>query len=362
MNTTKANTKPAPATPSTAYGTATTEGAMWGIHAGRTGDAEKLFLDHGLIALGWPKLGDLGSLTPDREAFKKAVEKAYPEKKPGAIPNNAGQLYRFVHEIKQDDLVVYPAKSTHQIHIGRVTGGYTFDPKDEAAYPNRRKVKWLKAVPRMQFTQGALYEIGSAMSLFQVKNFSEEFRAAVSGKAGPPVTVDADATVAAVAGEIEVSTRDFVLKRLSQDLKGHPFAEFVGHLLECMGYNVRVSPAGVDGGIDIVAHRDRLGFEPPIIKVQVKSSDSPIGAPEVQQLFGLVGEREFGLFVALGGFKNPAREFAKSRSNLRLINGDEVVQLLLEHYENFDPRYKGLIPLRRVYVPVALDVGSEDEL
>ena len=63
------------------------------------------------------------------------------------------------------------------------------------------------------------------------------------------------------------TTRDFVLKRLAQELKGHPFAHFVAHLLNTMGYRTRVSPEGVDGGIDIVAHKDELGFEPPIIKV-----------------------------------------------------------------------------------------------
>jgi restriction system protein len=45
--------------------------------------------------------------------------------------------------------------------------------------------KWLRAVPRTHFTQGALYEIGSAMSFFQVKNYADEFRAALEGKTKP---------------------------------------------------------------------------------------------------------------------------------------------------------------------------------
>jgi restriction system protein len=42
----------------------------------------------------------------DREAFKLKVAETYPGKKPGAIPNNAGQLYRFAHKIAKGDLVV----------------------------------------------------------------------------------------------------------------------------------------------------------------------------------------------------------------------------------------------------------------
>lgn len=41
----------------------------------------------------------------------------------------------------------------------------------------------------------------------------------------------------------------------------------------------------------------------------------------------------------------------KARAIFRLIDGDDLVELILEHYEEFDSRYKGLMPLRRVYVP-----------
>jgi restriction system protein len=62
-----------------------------------------------------------------------------------------------------------------------------------------------------------------------------------------------------------------------------------------MGYRTRVSPEGLDGGIDIVDHKDGLSFEPPIIKVQVKSSEGSIGDPAVSALYGKVGNSEFGL-------------------------------------------------------------------
>jgi restriction system protein len=223
-------------------------------------------------------MGDLSTLAADREAFKARVAAVYPEFKPGAIPNSAGQLYRFVHEMKPGDWVAYPSKRDKKIHLGEVVGGYAYDPKTEPGYPNVRAVKWLRAVPRTQFSQGALYEIGSAMSLFQIKNYADEFRAAIEGKTVSAPPVAQDESVAAVAEEIEENTRVFVLKKLSQELKGHPFAEFVAHLLSTMGYRTRLSPPGPDGGIDIVAHKDELGFEPPIIKVQVKSGEGNIGA------------------------------------------------------------------------------------
>lgn len=261
--------------------------------------------------------------------------------------------------MKLGDWVVYPSKRDRQIHLGCVEGDYRYDPITEPSYPNVRAVKWQRVIPRTQFSQGALYEIGAAMSLFLVKNYADEYRAAMEGKTTSITSVAQDESVAVVAEDIEETTRDFVLKRLAQELKGHPFADFVAHLLNIMGYHTRVSPAGPDGGIDIVAHKDELGFEPPIIKVQVKSSEGSIGVPEVSALYGNVGASEFGLLVMLGVFTAQAKNFAKSKSNLRLIDGDELVKLVFQHYDQFDSRYKGLLPLRRVYVPEGIESNDE---
>jgi restriction system protein len=334
------------------------ETKLWGIHAGHTGDADSLFLHKHVIALGWNQVEDLSKLKADREDFKAAVERAYPEKTGGVIPNNAGQLFRFVHEMKAGDLVLYPSKQDRLVHVARVEGPYRHDPTMAPGYPHQRPVKWLTTIPRTRLSQGALYEIGSALTLFQVKNYADDFRALITGKSQPAV-VDEGASVAVVADEITESTRDFILKRLAQELKGHPLTDFVAHLLTTMGYRTRVSPEGPDGGVDIVAHKDELGFEPPLIKVQVKSAEGSIGDPVVSALSGKLSSNEFGLIVTLGTFTSQARVFARSKSNLRLIDGSELVDLILEHYDQFDSRYKGLLPLRRVYVPESLEDAPE---
>ena len=190
------------------------------------------------------------------------------------------------------------------------------------------------------------------------KNYADEFVAVVEGKS-LPATPEKDPTVELVAEEIEQTTSDFILKQLSKELKGHPLADFIAHLLEKMGYRTRVSPEGPDGGIDIIAHKDELGFEPPIIKVQVKSGAGSVGDPDTSALYGKVGSGEFGLMVTLGSFTKQAQAFARSKSNLRLIDGPELVTLILQHYEQLDSRYKGLLPLKRVYVPEALEEAEE---
>jgi restriction system protein len=333
---------------------------LWGIHAGRSGEAESLFLNRKVIALGWEAIGDLKAIGDNREAFKAYYASKYPNVKPASIPASAGQLFRFVHEMKVGDLVAFPAKRSRTIHLGKITGEYKYVSSQSNGYPQQRTVEWIKEVPRTHFSQGALYEIGSALSLFTVKTYADEFLSALDSKtASKPVPAIEDQTVAEVKHDVEETTSDFILKVLAQETKGHPFADFVGNLLQTMGYRTRVSPPGVDGGIDIVAHKDELGFEPPIIKVQVKSSVGSIGDPVISQLYGKVAPTEFGLFVTLGTFTNQAVQFARAKSNLRLIDGESLVQLILEHYEQLDSKYKGLIPLRRVYIPET--AGSDQE-
>jgi len=257
------------------------------------------------------------------------------------------------------DLVAYPSKIDRRVHIGEITGEYRHDPALGGESPNLRSVHWKGEYPRTRFSQGALYEIGSALTLFQVKNYADEFLAALAGEAS--VTTDSDEeTAAIVAEEIESTTRDYVLKRLAREAKGYPLEHFVAHLLEAMGYKTRVTPVGADAGIDIIAHKDDLGFEPPIIKVQVKSTEGSVGDPVASALYGKVETGEFGLLVTLGTFTSQAKSFARGKSNLRLIDGDELVDLIFEYYESFDSKYKGLLPLKQVYVPEPIG-GSERE-
>lgn len=72
-------------------------------------------------------------------------------------------------------------------------------------YVQQRKVKWLKHLPRTVFSQGALYEVGLALSFFIVKNYADEFLAAID-KNFVTESVEEDETVAAAADAIIEST------------------------------------------------------------------------------------------------------------------------------------------------------------
>ena len=308
-------------------------------------------IEQGYIAIGWPELGDLKNIPDNRDAFKHAYSQAIPDSKLGTIPVSAGQLFRFMHEMSIDDIVIYPSKHDRMINIGRISGVYEYVPSQSADYPNRRSVAWVRSVERDVFSQGALYEIGSALTLFRVSSHADEFLAAMHGEQPVPDQSGEAASAAAIAEQFEESTEDFVIKRLKTSQTAHEFEHFIAHLLECMGYHARVTKASGDGGVDVIAHRDRLGFEPPIIKVQCKQTLASCGRPDVQKLFGAIERDEKGLFVTLGSFTPDALTFEQGKSNLRLIDGKALVELIYEHYPSFSPRFQALLPLKRTYSP-----------
>ena len=243
---------------------------VWGNHT--TADVGTDPVDNGYIAIGWHEMGDLSGISADREAFKAAYERTYPDAKPGTIRVSAGQVFRFLHELATGDVVVFPCKADRRIHIGRVSGEYSYVPTKSTVYPNRRPINWLKSFEREVFSQDALYEAGSFLTLFKISNYAEEFLAALSGQ---PQTLVRDAdesreVAASLAEQFAESTEDFVIRQLKSAQTPYEFEHFVAHLLQCMGYHARVTKASGDAGVDVIAHRDELGFEPPVIKVQCK--------------------------------------------------------------------------------------------
>ena len=134
-------------------------------------------------------------------------------------------------------------------------------------------------------------------------------------------------------------------------LSGYDFEVFVAHVLECMGYTTRVTQRSGDGGVDVYAHNDALGFQPPIVKVQCKRKTDQTTRPEVDQLLGTLGEGEYGLFVSLGSFSREAVQLERNRPKLRLIDGEQFVDMVLQHYTRLAPRFRSLIPLKQIYVP-----------
>lgn len=324
----------------------TDEKKIWGMHTLN----DLLFLEKRRLAMGWKEMGDLSLLPANREAFKQKYAQVYPDSTRQSVANSAGMLYRFVHEANVGDYVIYPSRINREVNIGLISSGYLYDAK-QADYVQQRRVKWLKHFPRTAFSQGALAEIGSAMTFFQVKNYAEEFLAALDSSFKPKEAVlDEDETVARAAGDIIEGTKDFILKELSRHCKGYALEGFAADLLRAMGYRTEISPRGGDSGIDICAYKDEL---PPRIVVQVKSQDTNIREQALQSLKGAMREGDYGLFITLSDYTQNARNYLENTPIIRGINGSELAELVMKYYDSLSDSYKRIVPLKKVYIPTA---------
>lgn len=327
---------------------------VWAVRAGSAGQADHIFMEHSQIALSFTEIGDsVERLPPTRVAFKDAFIRGAPSVRAASVPIQAGQLYRFVHEMRIGHRVIYPRKCDRTLYWGEIVGPYVYDMDDGGDFAHRRAVRWVHKLSRDDFNQAALYELGATLTLFEVKSYAVDFWRKFESDAEP---VEDDAEENAVR-DIAESTNDFIARKLRTQLKGFPLEPFVADLFRAMGYRAHVTRKTRDDGIDVIAHRDELGIEPPILKIQVKAHEANIGADAVKAFYAMVQERDVGIFVSTGGYSASAIDFARTRGNLKLVTGVELIELIQKYYDGMAPIHRQQIPLRRVLVP---DVAAPD--
>lgn len=112
--------------------------------------------------------------------------------------------------------------------------------------------------------------------------------------------------------------------------------------------------------MDILAGTGPLGFGSPRICVQVKSGDSSIDRPSIDQLMGTMQHvgADHGLFVAWGGFKTTVnRELTQKYFKLRLWDQKDLIEQILANYSDLDAEVRAELPLKRIWTVA----GSAEE-
>ena len=329
--------------------------AIWLVRAGGHGEREEAALEKGMVVLGWDDLPDLSAIKSG-EALAQLLKDTYPDEGPNKLSNWNGQLWAFRERIQKDDLVILPLKRRSAIAIGRIAGAYSYQAEGTDGY-HKRPVKWLRTdIPRTAFDQDLLYSFGAFMTVCQISRNNAELRikAVLEGKkvSGDGDQIDADGPVPT---DIPQYAEDRIRAFVEQKFKGHGLARLVDAVLQATGYTTAVSPPGPDGGVDIVAGRGPMGFDPPRLCVQVKSSSGPVNVEVIQRLHGSMKSvgADQGLLISWGGFnaKVPIEERNQFFS-IRLWDSGDLIQALLENYEKLYPDIQAVLPLKRIWVLV----------
>jgi restriction system protein len=158
--------------------------------------------------------------------------------------------------------------------------------------------------------------------------------------------------------DLEEIARDQIAKLIIAKFKGHGMALLVDAILKAQGYTTYISPEGPDKGVDILAAQGALGFGEPRICVQVKSGDSPLDRPTLDQLLGTMQnvQANQGLLVSWGGFKGSVdKEKVSQFFRVRLWDQKDLIEQLLGHYDKLDDEIRADLPLKRIWTMANID-------
>ena len=170
-----------------------------------------------------------------------------------------------------------------------------------------------------------------------------------------PTEHDADQDEAALdvatsAADQEARNKELIAKRIA-GIGPYETQDLAAGILQALGYATEVAPPGADGGLDIVACKDALFLQPPIVKAQVKARPgTKTGPDEIRQLNGLLERpNDRGIFISTGGFTGPASTEA-AQMQIQLWDLPRLTDLFLENYAALPEEVADLISLRQIWV------------
>jgi restriction system protein len=327
--------------------------ATWMVRAERDGILYSEFREQGYVGIGWSELGDLNAYA-SRAKITEAFQRAWPESRHQKVVNAIGCIDRFQNQMKIGDTVLTYDPPRRVYSVGTVTGDYLYAQEKEET-PHTRAVGWnSKELSRDALSLATRNSLGSSLTQFQLSLDGEtDVARAMSG-----VPLDEQTNVTEESDDLldDIASRsaEFIKDRIVR-LEWDEMQELVAGILRAMGYKTRVSPPGADRGKDIVASPDGFGFEDPRIVVEVKHRPrSSMGAPEIRGFLGGRHPGDKGLYVSTGGFsKDALYEAERANIPVALMDLNALVAALLDHYESLDAQTRQLVPLTRVYWPLA---------
>ena len=145
----------------------------------------------------------------------------------------------------------------------------------------------------------------------------------------------------------EVSTEDGIvddfkvrLQSAIANMSSAKFEQFSRALLTKMG--VQYTSKGIqisnDGGIDGYGyHVDEEDFRTTRVVIQCKRyNTNPVSEPEINQFLGAMNkfQADYGVFITNSRFTNKAREAAREGTPITLIDGNDLIRLVVK-YELF---------------------------
>lgn len=315
---------------------------IWCIRANR-GEYARQFLAGGYVAIGWTEIKSDLSRIHTREELANLLRAAYPNiVSPIVQGNYVGQIARFLWEIQAGDFIITPSSDTELLHYGVVNEdpSYTYGRTDDGCpYLQRRRVTWSPtAIRRGDLSVPFQNTMRSLMTVFLVSQKVEFLT-----KIGRQDLVQ-DVPVS------KFDPYDIVLNQILE-LDDKEFEILVGHLLTALGFEgSEVTGRSGDGGVDAIGELNVFNLAKVKVFVQAKryKQGTKIAASTVRQLRQAIPFGGQGGFITTADFQAAATETALEPGfpRIGLINGRQLVDLLVEHWSAIPSEFQERLGLR----------------
>ncbi len=302
------------------------------------------FLKGGYVAIGWLKDFNLKDIKT-RDEIYPLYKQAHPNDTSNiVIGQQVGQISRFLLEIKTDDYVITPARDTNYLYYGVVEkDSYYYEiqsSKDNCPYIHRKKVDWnSKPVLRSEFSVPFQNTMKSSLTVFSVSHKRHFFE--VIGKSDLIPKIE------------KIIKFDYYKSILSKilELDAQEFEILVTHILSALGFEGSEHTGKPhDGGVDATGVLDVSGMAKISVFVQAKryKLGKRIDANTVKALRANIPTNGQGAFITTAGFQKKAQEIATENGfpRIGLINGNQLVDILSEHWEDIPEDFKDKLGLK----------------
>lgn len=309
------------------------------------GTYTKHFLDGNYVAIGWLINDDLTAIK-SRDELYPLYKKEYPNDISNVvIGQQVGQIARFLLEIKSGDYIITPAQDTEYIYYGIIDTYYYAECTDGCPYPHRRKVSWHKTpIQRSQFSVPFQNTIRSSLTVFSISHKKNFFT--TIGK--PDLIPDSEK-------KTEFDYYTSVLNRILE-LDDKEFEILITHILNALGFEGSEHKGKVgDGGVDATGELNVANMAKIKLFVQAKryKRDSRISANVVKALRANIPAGGQGAFITTADFQKQAKDIAVEQGfpRIGLINGEQLVDILAEHWNDIPIDFKEKLSLKVGLVP-----------
>jgi len=313
---------------------------VWCVRA-EFGRFARAFVDGGFVAIGWLEKQDLSGCAT-RDDLQALYRAAYPQDTSSiVVGQQVGQIARFLLEIAPGDIVITPDANTELLHHGVVQPGYTFKPGDPSCpYPHRHGVTWAKE-PMLRFGLSVPLQntMRSSLTVFSVSQVDEVLRLVGRGAEIPvPKGTPYDPYAAVLEQVLRLDDKEFEI--------------LVSHLLTALGFEgSEVTGKTGDGGVDATGELNVANLAKVKVFVQAKryKLGSKIASSTVRQLRQAIPFGGQGAFITTADFQRQAFDVALENGfpRIGLINGRQLVDLLVEHWDDIPTEFKDRLSLKR---------------